>query len=202
MPPAPEPGTVSPRNPAPNNTLVNNRRLSYQRSALAEGAVWHSRLIKHVGKVFKCLGEMCLVQTVADNFLASPFGESVDLLEKSISLGSQELEHLWVHGEEEAWLSPLATVVGSGCPLLPPPLHLLPGTALLFGRYLSPTLGLTGIPSPALRQLKLTSANQSTTPSGKSDGLFLGQCESGFLSPGTKMSATKHNMMLGKIKRA
>ena len=86
MPPAPEPGTVSPRKPAPNNTLVNNRRLSYQRSALAEGAVWHSRLIKHVGKVFKCLGEMCLVQTVADNFLASPFGESVDLLDTFLYL--------------------------------------------------------------------------------------------------------------------
>ena len=32
---------------------------------------------------------MCLVQTAADNFLASPFGESVDLLDKSIYLGSQ-----------------------------------------------------------------------------------------------------------------
>ena len=159
---------MSPRKPAPTNTLVDNRQLSYQRSALAEGAMWHSRLIKHVGKAFKCIGEMCLVQTVADNFLASPFGESVDLLEKSISRGSRELGELWVHGGEEDGLSPVATVVGSGCPLLPPALHLLPGTALLLGLHLCPTLGLTGIPSSALRQLKLTAAHQSTTPSGKS----------------------------------
>ena len=134
---------------------------------------------------------MCLVQTVPDNFLASPFGESVDLLEKSISWvlgswntsGSMEKRRpgsplATVVGSLGSWNtsgsmekrrpgSPLAAVVGSGCPLLPPPLHLLPGAALWLGRYLSPTLGLTGIPSSALRQLKLISATQSMTSSGE-----------------------------------
>ena len=93
-------------------------------------------------------------------------------------------------------------MVGGGCPLLWTPLHLLPRTALLLGLPLSLTLGLIGIPSSALLQWKLILANQSKTPSGESDGLFLGQCELGFLPPGTKMSATKHNAVLGKIKLA